>query len=220
MKKLMLLALAAISALLVVPTFASAAPIHAQTHAGGNPGAFTVTGGTSQLVRTSGSGSHGEAVGGSGTFENTTTGTVKLTFHKVTSALGNCGSTTEGHAELAGGGTVTTTTLPFHLVTLPGGQPGILITSANGHFATYRCGGITINVNGTGILGTITSPACGGTSSNAVLSFSQTAGVQNHKSYTGATYNLTSTILGSTVESGMTATAAIGFGGARTLICT
>jgi len=222
MKKMMLLALAAVSALLALPAFASAAPVHVQTHAGGNPGAFTVAGGKSELVRKSGGATKGETVSGSGTFENTTTGTVKLTFGKVSSeTLGNCASTAEGHSSASGPGTVTTTTLPFHLITTPTGNPAILITSAaGGHFASFTCSGIGVTVNGNGIIGTITAPACGGSSATATLSFTQTAGVQNHKTYTGVTYNLTSTILGSASESGMNASATITFGGTRTLICT
>ncbi|HST68381.1 MAG TPA: hypothetical protein VLI94_01840 [Solirubrobacterales bacterium] len=223
MKKMMLLALAAVSALLALPAFASAAPVHVQTHAGGNPGAFTVAGGASELVRSSGGGTKGETVSGNGTFENTTTGTVKLTFGKVKSeTLGDCASTAEGHSRATGPGTVTTTTLPFHLITTPTGNPAILITSNIGHFASFTCGGIGIGVtvNGNGIIGTITAPACGGTSTTATLSFTQAGGIQNHKTYTGVSYNLTSTILGSASESGMTAHATVTFGGARTLICT
>jgi len=164
-----------------------------------------------------------ETVSGNGTFENTTTGTMKLTFGKVNSStFGDCASTAEGHSRASGPGTVTTTSLPFHLITTPTGNPAILITSNNGHFASYTCGGIGIGVtvNGNGIIGTFTAPACGGTSATATLSFTQTAGVQNHKTYTGTTYNLTSTIIGSASETGMTFSATITFGGARTLICT
>jgi hypothetical protein len=204
MKKMMLLALAAVCALLVVPSFASANPLHVSA-----TGPFTVHGGASELTRTSGNGTKGKTITGNGTFETTTTGTVHLTFDEVTSEqLGSCEN-------------VTTTNLPFHLVTLNSGAPGILITSANNHFATFKCGFITVTVNGNGVLGTITSPACGGTSNKATLSFAKSvAGHQQHTSVTGVTYGLNSTILGVTSPSSMDATATITFPANRTLTCT
>jgi hypothetical protein len=205
MKKIMLLALVAVSAMLVVPTFASAnPPVHVSA-----TGSFTVHGGASKLQRTSGGGTEGKTVTGNGTFETTTTGTVELTFSEVTSEFGACSN-------------VKTTKLPFHLVTLDNGSPGILITSLNNHFATFTCAGfVPVVVNGNGILGTITSPACGGTSNKATLSFKPSIpGHQQHSTLTGVKYGLTSSILGSVSPSSMDATATVTFPANRTLTCT
>lgn len=213
MKKMMLLALAAVSALLVVPAGASALPAHLSA----NPGNFTVHGGASALSRAAGGGTHSATVTGTGSFQNTTTGTVKLTFHGSTnSLLGSC--TTSGQPS----GTIATTTLPFHLVML-GSQPGILITPAAGsnHFASFNCGFVGINVRGDGILGTITSPGCGQASNKATINFSSNgAGVQNHLTYTGETYDLESSLFGSYSTSAMDAHATISFASSPTLICT
>jgi hypothetical protein len=213
MKKLMLLALAAVCALLALPSFASANPVHVSA-----TGNFTVHGGPSKLERTDGNFTHGTTVTGTGSFENTTTGTVELTFHGVTSdsAGGSCASTGQP------AGTVKTTKLPFHLVTLNSGAPGILITALNNHFATFRCGPfqVQVAVNGNGIIGTITSPGCGGTSNKANVSFKpSSAGHQGHNSVTGVTYGLTSTIF-STSPSSMDANATITFPANRTVTCT
>jgi hypothetical protein len=221
-KKMMMLAIAVASAaMLAVPAFASATSAHLSF----NPGAYNVHGGASVLSRVAGASTHGSTTTGNGTFENTTTGTVKLQFHNVTSpTLGNCGSTTEGHPEVAGGGIVTTTTLPFHLVMLANGVPGILITSLNGHFATYRCGGITVKVTGNGILGTITAPKCGQASNTATLSFTGAKGVQTHQIYTNTKYTLESELISVSAksQSAMNAHATITFpvGASPTLICT
>jgi hypothetical protein len=212
MKKIMLLALAAVSALLTLPAFASANP---PPHVS-STGNFTVHGGASKLQRTSGGDLHGTTVTGTGTFETTTTGTVELTFHGVTSGFGICNS----GGQIAG--TVKTTKLPFHLITLANNQPGILITSANNHFASFICGGfVPVNVNGNGILGTITSPACGGTSNKASLSFKPAiSGHQQHTTLTGVSYGLTSSIFGAVSPSSMDAAATITFPANRTLSCT
>ena len=216
----MLGALAALCAMLALPAFASALPAHLDS---APANAFTVHGGVSELSRVGGGGTTGTTTTGKGSFENTTTGTVKLTFHHVTAAnTFNC--TTSGQAT----GTVTTTELPFHLVMLATNKPGILITpGANNHFATYNCGIFvgTIEVKGgNGILGTVKSPECGVSSTTATLDFNATGGVQEHLNYTGTEYTLKSSLNGSTppAQSGMEAEATITFGGgeSRSIVCT
>lgn len=222
-KRIMLLALAAVSAsMLAMPTFASAKPAHLDI----KPGSLIVHGGASALSRVGGGGSNGETTTGSGVFETTTTGHLTLTFHKVNSpALGDC-SSTPTHTHTGGPGTVTTTTLPFHLITLPTESPAILITPATGHFATYTCGpfNIPIVVSGNGIIGTITSPKCNVASNTANVSFTASSeGVQAHQTYTGTKYTLESSVAGgSKVQSAMNASATITFGGGATpkLLCT
>lgn len=216
MKKIMLLALAAVSAMLVVPTFASAEALHVS-----KTGPFTVHGGESKLLRTSGNGTHGPTVTGNGEFETTTTGWIHLTFHGVTNSLGQKCTNVAGSTDK-----VTTAKLPFHLVTLPGKSPGILLTPAAGggnHFASFTCGGfVPVTVSGTGLLGTITAPNCGGTQPTATVSFqSEIPGHQKHKEdITGFKPTLSSNLAGSVSPSSMDAHATITFPENRTLTCT
>jgi hypothetical protein len=204
MKKIMLLALIAVSAMLVVPTFASAnPPLHVSA-----AGAFTVHGGESRWQRTAGGSNAGKTTTGSGSFETTTTGTIELRFDDLTTEFGACSD-------------VKTTKLPFHLVTLANDQPGILITSLNNHFASFTCAGFTVNVNGNGILGTITSPACGGSSTTATLNFKpSTSGHQQHTTITGVNYGLTWSGLGSLSSLSIEASTTLTFLASRTLTCT
>ncbi|HEX6152228.1 MAG TPA: hypothetical protein VFZ19_01780 [Solirubrobacterales bacterium] len=228
-KKMMLLALAAISAaMLAVPAFASALPAHLSI----NPGNFTLHGGASTLSRVEGGGTTGTTTTGTGKFENTTTGTVTLTFHGVKDPFG-------GSCNSAGqpAGTVVTTTLPFHLVMLGAHKPGILITAAAGnHFVSYTClfaPNIVVRGNpegegegnptgqGEGVLGEITSPTCGTASKEAKVKFIGANGIQTPTAYTNGHYTLISSINGGPFSaSAMNAEATISFGVNPTLICT
>lgn len=210
-KKMMLLALSVVSAaLFALPAVASATPAHINA-----PEAFTISG-TETVTLEQDDGLKVEchastSVTGSGNFENTTTGTIQLLFHGCTSSGINCNS--EGQPS----GTITTTVLPFHLVTLSG-KGGVLITSNNGHFATFNC---TIfvkkEVTGNGVLGTITSPECGKASKTAAISFAQGAtGSQLHPTYTGTTYQLKS----NGTNSAQIASGQIHFPVEKTLTCT
>jgi hypothetical protein len=226
-KKLMISALAALCAMLALPAFASALPAHLDK----TPEAISISGGASALTRVGGGETTGTSVTGSGSFENTTTGKITLTFHGVKAHPGpfKCNSTGEP-AE-----TVMTTELPFHLIMLETNVPGILITpnttvvdgkpvEGTKHFATLHCGIFvgTIVVKGTGIIGTITSPKCNESSTTATASFtSNGAGVQNHKNYTGKDYYLESSLGGGAfVQSAMQAHATINLGVSSKLICT
>jgi hypothetical protein len=223
-KKMMLLAVMAGSAvMLAVPTLGSAQSAHLSS----NPGAFSVHGGALTLSRVAGGGTLGTTTTGSGGYENTTTGTLKLTLHGMQfGPWGSCSSTAEGHPHTGGPGTVTTTTLPFHLITLPTESPAILITSAvGGHFASYTCGASNtpVVVSGNGIIGTIASPNCGVASNTASLRFTGAAGVQAHTSYTGTKYALESTLGGGGKSpTAINAEATITFAGGvkPSLICT
>ncbi|HKO37141.1 MAG TPA: hypothetical protein VJU14_02095 [Solirubrobacterales bacterium] len=228
-KKMMLLALSAISAaMLAVPAFASALPAHLSV----NPGNFTLHGGASALSRVGGGGTTGTTTTGTGKFENTTTGTVTLTFHGVKDPFGgSCNSPGQP------AGTVVTTTLPFHLVMLGAHKAGLLITSAAGnHFVSYTCifvPNIVVGGNppgegegnptgeGQGILGEITSPTCGTAANEAKVKFNGANGIQAPTSYTGGHYTLISSVNGGIpVQSAMNAEATIKFGVNPTLICT
>jgi hypothetical protein len=187
-KKITLMALAAISAaMLAVPALASAQTAHLDVTS-----TFTVTGGAWTLATTSGTTTAGTSVSGSGTFTTTTTGTIDLTLSGFADEIfgTKCGSTLTGHAENSG--IVTAKGLSFHLIMLATNKPGILITpSATEIIAKYKCLGIETALTGKGLLGTITAPACGVASTTATLKIrSSSNGHQEHKLYTGVSYDL------------------------------
>jgi len=114
----------------------------------------------------------------SGEFFDPETGSIKLTFEECGPPNARC--TTPGSPS----GTITTTTLPFHLKTVEHEgeeKPGILITpGANNehgpHFATFSCVSVgTFEVGGNGLLGTITNPGEGVASNELTISFSSAA---------------------------------------------
>ena len=220
MKKSLLLALAAVSAaLLAVPAFASAQTAHIDVAEG-----FTFSGGASTLNETGGLTIKGTGISGSGTFTNTTTGTATIAFTGVTESIfgTKCGSTAQGHTESSG--VVTTTELTFHLIMLATNKPGILLTpnASTGVFAHFKCLGIEKTVTGNGIIGTITAPACGVASKTATASFLKaTAGHQEHKVYTGVTYDLHTNSSGNpTASMDVPGGATLNFVNARKIECT
>jgi len=194
-KKIMLLALAVASmAAFALPSMAMAEDI--PLHLVPKPeGAKSITGGAAELSTVGGTVVTSKKTDGTATFETSTTGTIELTFTESSSFGFPC--TSAGQSS----GTVTTATQPFHLVTLPGKVPGILITPpANGVFAEFTCAGfLTAVVKGNGIIGTITAPACGASSTTSTSKFEKSAtGVQKHKKVEGTEteYHLTSSING------------------------
>ena len=198
-KRIILLALAAVSAAaLVLPAMAMALTEEEEkaVHVVPAPtGTKTIDGeGTPTLTGNFGSvvckGSSGKA-----TFENSTTGTFEQTFTGCTLGTSKC--TTEGQAEEV----ITTTELPFHLLTVEDTTthafgPGILVTPnpTTGVFAHFVCGFLKFTVEGNGLVGTITNPKCSETSDQATIEFSSSStGVQTHKTVVGTTteYSLT-----------------------------
>ena len=165
-KKLMMLAVAAVSAAaFIVPATASAiVPVHLT---GGTPIGGTIAGGTARLSTTNGSTIHCGSVSGTANFENSTTGTMRLTFTGSCNGFGfPCVSPGEAS------GSITTETLPFHLATIKRVAagvdetkiPGVLVTPGpESRFATFTCAGglIHVDVKGNGVIGRIESPACG-----------------------------------------------------------
>ena len=186
-KKIMLLALGAISAVvLAVPAFASALiPLHLNPTPAGPQSIDSV--GVARLSTTGGTQITCNGVSGNAAFEaGGTTGTLNLTFG------GDCTENVLGTRCTSAGeptGNISTTALPFHLVTLANEKPGVLITpNATGAFAHFTCAGglITVTVEGNGVIGTITSPECKKSASSATLSFVATAnGVQQHTTVAG-----------------------------------
>jgi hypothetical protein len=206
-KKIILLALAVASmAAFALPATSMAAeedvPLHAVGVSIGVP--QTATGGAATLTAAFGHVTC-KSSSGTATFTSTTAGNFSQTFKECTSSLGTT-CTTEGQAV----GVIVTTSLPFDLVTVEdtitkATGPGVLVTPNAAHFATFACGFIgTVKVGGNGLVGTVTAPACGASSTSATLAFSSSStGVQTHKTVVGTPtteYTLTSSLGGNASE--------------------
>ena len=196
-KKIILLALAAASvAAFALPAMAMAedAPLHLVPQ----PIGTKTVDGEGAVVWTSSAGNMTcTSSNGTVTFNTSTTGTLELTFHGCTGPFKEpC--TTSGQPS----GTITTTQLPFHLVTVEDSVthatgPGILVTpnETTGDVAHYTCGFVSVNIGGNGLIGTITKPKCGESSSEPTIEFSSSSNaVQTHKTVVGTTteYSLSS----------------------------
>jgi hypothetical protein len=176
-KKIMVLALAVVSAAaFALPSMAMGlAPVHLvgpKYPMNGN----AVAGGEGSLSTSTGETIKCTSVTGEVNFESSTTGTFFLRFHGCTGPLGvPCQTAGEPN------GTIVTTVLPFHLVTLPDTTPGVLITpnAATGNFAHFECFGVKKTVEGNGIVGSV-NKSCGATGvGSATMSFASPAhGVQ------------------------------------------
>jgi hypothetical protein len=181
-KKIMLLALAAVSAVvLALPAMASAlVPLHLNPTPSGTQ---TIHGGPGSLSTGSSTVSCNGVSGGL-TFESGgTTGTMNLKFGGGCTSSGfSCNSPGEASGNIA------TTALPFHLVTLANEKPGVLVTpNASGSFAHIECafGLVKFTVTGNGVIGTI-EQECGEISNRADIDFNAVgAGQQEHKTVLG-----------------------------------
>ena len=188
-KKIMLLAIAAISAaLFALPAMATATENHIigaenQKFTGGGEGGNLNAEGEPTI--------NCSKTGASGSFTSNTTGKVNLTFTGCNATiLGvKLGCKTSG----AEAETIKIENV-FHLITIEGitKVSGILLTPP---FPTVICGsGLSerkLTITGNGVIGTVTSPICGEASKSMTVSFTSTAGSQEHKKYTGVTYDMT-----------------------------
>jgi hypothetical protein len=170
-KKIMLLAVSAVAVLAfaAMPALASAATPEMDNFTG-----FTGTSGVSTL-KTPKHTVTCKKDKNTGTFTSKTAGTVEITFEECESSGFKCN--TSGQAA----GVITTATLPFDLVYLEATtKPGILVTPpAGGTFVSFECTVLVKTVvTGNGVLGEITSPACGATGNAFNVTFSETAGKQ------------------------------------------
>jgi hypothetical protein len=200
-KKMMLLALAVVSAAaFALPAGASAAELHL-TNVSKFSGTFnggTLTAKEEPTITCDGP-NHVEGTVSAGG----TTGTISLDYT-------NCRAITFFECHTAGGpeGTIKTAGT-FHFITI-NAKPGVLVTPEH---TTITCTGIAKKVTVTGnVIGTITKPACGGSSNEMTISFnSNNTQTQEHKSYTGVSYNLTSETEGSGIikEAGLTSVATV-----------
>ncbi|HET8566387.1 MAG TPA: hypothetical protein VFL77_07920 [Solirubrobacterales bacterium] len=209
--KIMLVAVAVAStAAFALPSLAAAAEEDIPVHVVPLPAnGSVISGGASTLQTRAGTTVTCKEVSGQVTkWESTTTGKITLTFHN------DC---TESVFK-TGCGEIMTTELQFHLVTLTNKVRGVLITSNAGHFASFECGAglLKVVVTGNGVLGKITSPACGSESTTATMKFEQTGGVQTQQVVEGTPntkYHLSSQINGGAVEeAGQTGEGTISFG--------
>lgn len=105
----------------------------------------------------------------------------------------------------------------FHIITV-NNRPGVLLTPTA---TTLICPGFSNRKIGGDLIGTITSPACGGSSKTFTVVFKASGSTQEHTSYTGSNYDLTAqTGSGSKVTTGLTSTTTFSSSTSGTLECT
>jgi hypothetical protein len=202
-KKIMLLALA-VTALFALPSAASAQEIHFR-----NVTTFTGSGGVGTLSATNEPKITCTATTATGSFTagSTTTGEVKLTFTGCTAELlgikGNCNTTGDAAQ-------TTTSSGVFHLITtidVTGATPKILVTPVT---TTILCiGFLRVEVTGNGVIGRITSPACGFSSNEMKVVFEAEGSTQKQVDYTGVKFDLSADTENSAGETANTVTAAL-----------
>ena len=224
-KRIMLAAAAAAFAFAALPALASA-EYHinlSQT--------FSVAGGHAELVATdvnentavftcTSSSGEGELEG-----NPSKTGTLRLAFHDcVEQATGfQFPCTTSGSPE----GTITTEQLSFHLKTVEDegkADHGILIKGDPEHahegepvFAEFECFIIQALVGGNGLLGIVTAPETGETSSSMTFFFRKNEGNPHHQTHQTVVGDETTYNLKSSVNGGPTKTASENAKGTATL---
>jgi len=186
-KKIMLLALAMVSAAaFAVPAGASAQEIH-WTNVTSFSGTFSTASLTAkeEPVVTCGEAANQNHVTGT-VSAGGTTGNITIDFTACHIVV--LGITLPCHSTGAAVESTIASSGVFHLITI-NEKPGILVTTVG---TKIECRSTSpINEAGNGI-GTITSPACGVASNNMTIKFSASGATQEHKLYTGVSYNLTS----------------------------
>ena len=214
-KKMMLLALVVASAaMFALPAAASATEIHLDNveEFSGTAGAGALTAaGEPRITCESGHVNGSVDPGG-------TTGEIHLDFTGCHTTV--FGFTAKCRTASSEKDNTITTEGEFHLITTSDG-PAILVTTDT---VTVTCAGISNTVVHGAVIGTITEPACGGTSNMMTVKFGidPKTGTQDHTVYTGNTYELTATT-GSGGEAKVAAlesTATIESESAGTLTCT
>lgn len=218
-KKIILLALAVTGvALLALPAMVSANELHVE---GATGKAFSGSGAGANLTAEGEPTIVCQKTTASGSYSTETTGTVNLTISScAANILGVPLACKTGTSEAA-----IKFEQVFHLITIGTiSKAGILLTPP---FPTIICGsGISerkFQIGGFGFIGTITSPSCSGSSASMTVSFNAIEGTQEHKLFTGSSYDLTSTTEGgSAVTAGITGSATWSFtdGTSRKLVCT
>jgi hypothetical protein len=138
------------------------------------------------------------AVGGEGQFEDETSGTATLTLHNCKSSGTNC--TTPGEEV----GTIKTDELPFDLLYLSDGKPGVLFlpNAESERLAMVKCafGLVEVEIAGSGVLAQITDPLLGQSSSTMSIDLDATEVGEGEyaqeytETHSGAEYGLQVTI--------------------------
>ncbi len=201
-KKILLLALSAISAaMFVLPALATAGEWSLDPANGSFPVAFNLASiGNTVPVTADGSSLKMTCTSVAGAGQQTTATTsseVTLTFSNCTENLFGSKCTSTGQAS----GSIKTTDLIGHNVILEKGPPevrGILLTPNAGHFASFICGGGLVSevINGNGIIGEMTAPTtCGAVQKTATVKYESPAtGTQKwtQVTTTGTKFALTS----------------------------
>jgi hypothetical protein len=200
-KKMMLLALAAVSAaMFALPAVASAGEPVIDPASGKFPLTFTSAGGHSELRANEEPPITCTSNTGTGKYTSGTTGEIALTFHGCTTSF--FGFPVSCNSAGQPSGTIKTNTSVFHNVYVTDAKtnPGVLVTpptSPAGLYTTIICGGFaSIEVRGNGIIGELTSPKCGAVAQKtATLNFAATGSSQTLKKVTatGTEYSLSST---------------------------
>jgi hypothetical protein len=197
-KKLILLALAAISAAMFALPAVASAGVWETTTAGETVSLSSSTTTTLtqdgvntkvQCTSTSGSGVYKNG----GVASKTTGEQLTLTFKGCTESVFGTACTTSGQTS----GTIKTTDLTWHNIMLeatPTGVAGLLITPNGTHFASFSCdfGAIQVEVTGNGIIGEI-EQACGTSGKVFTVNYeSPTTGTQKWMQITtaGTKYDL------------------------------
>ncbi|MDX6634087.1 MAG: hypothetical protein QOF06_290 [Solirubrobacterales bacterium] len=230
-KKMMLLALAAVSAaMFALPAVASAGVWHAEPSTAATAFTTNTTGHGNTLLVTpnrtttcAGNATEPSSTG-TGQFDiGGTTGKISLTFYGCTSAGTAC--TTPGQAS---GVIVTSPNLVFHNILLEAGPPkipGVKITGvgASTQLAHYTCGFglVTVNVTGT-VVGEV-EQACSTKGKVFSLKFEAPGGIQKwmQETTTGTNTDLTATVNGTAETGGQTGTGTVNLGAnERTITCT
>jgi len=214
-KKIMLLTLAALSAAaFALPAGAPAAEIHWTnvTKFSGTFGGLTLVAKEESTIECRGP-NHVEGTVSAGG----TTGTISLDYTEC-----RTGSPFAYPCSTAGApvGNTIKTTGTYHTITI-NAKPGILVTPEH---TTILCAIFPNTTTVTGnVIGTITSPKCGGSSNELTISFNSNSGTtQEHKTYTGVSYNLTyqTGTTGTIKEAGLTSVATVKSTTVGTLDCT
>jgi hypothetical protein len=198
-----------------LPAAASAQEIHLEgiTSFEGSAGAGNLTAEGEPVITCESGDVSGSVLGGG------TTGSITLDFTGCHTSV--FGLTAKCHTSGSALDNTIASSGEFHLVTIGSEKPGILVTPV---VTTVICAGISNTVTGGNIIGTITSPACGGTSASMTTQFTATGPAQEHTSYTGTTYTLTAKtgISGTPKTAGLNSTATVNSstGAEGTLNCT
>jgi hypothetical protein len=185
-KKTMLLVFAVISAAsFALPAMVAAQEIHLEgvTSFSGSAGptSFSAEGEPTITCESGGVEGSVQAGGTTGTYTYDFTG-CHTTVFGFTSKCHTSGSALDNTIHEVG---------TLHFITIPifGGKAGFETLETR----TVTCAGISNTVYHGSVIGTITSPACGAESNELTMKFTAAGTNQEHKLYTGVSYDITAT---------------------------